>query len=90
MQPAAPVPRTSPPSRPSAPSVDSSRRLQLLVALLSVIAGSADVISFLGLGRPVRRPRHRQPGHLAAHLATGNQIGVGLLLSVPPLSWCWR
>ena len=31
-------------------------RLQLLVALLSVVAGSADMISF-GAGRPVRRVR---------------------------------
>ena len=43
-------------------SVDSSRRRQLLVALLSVIAGSADVLSFL-VGRPVRCPRYRERGH---------------------------
>ena len=90
MQPAAPGPRTSPPSRPSAPSVDSSRRPQLLVALLSVIAGSADVISFLGLGGLFVA---HVTGNLAISPPTwppGNQIGVGLLLSVPPLSWCWR
>ena len=62
MEPADPGPRTGPPRRPSRHSVDSSRRRQLLVALLSVIAGSADVLSFL-VGRPVRCPRYRERGH---------------------------
>ena len=34
----------------SAPSVDSSLGMKLLPSVLSVIAGSVDVISFLGLG----------------------------------------
>ena len=55
-----------------------------------MIAGSADVISFLGLGGLFVA---HVTGNLAISPPTwppGNQIGVGLLLSVPPLSWCWR
>jgi uncharacterized membrane protein YoaK (UPF0700 family) len=48
-----------------------------------VIAGSADVISFLGLGGLFVAHVTGNLAILAAHLVTGNRIGVGLLLSVP-------
>jgi uncharacterized membrane protein YoaK (UPF0700 family) len=83
MQPAAPLPGTGPPGRPPAPSVDSSRRLQLLPAVLSVVAGSADVISFLGLGGLFVAHITGNLAVLAAHLVTGAPGGVALLLSVP-------
>jgi hypothetical protein len=38
------------PGPPSPPSVDGSRRLKLLPTVLSLIAGSADAVSFLGFG----------------------------------------
>jgi uncharacterized membrane protein YoaK (UPF0700 family) len=55
-----------------------------------VVAGSADVISFLGLGGLFTAHVTGNLAILAAHPVTGNRIGVGLLLSVPALSWCWR
>jgi hypothetical protein len=51
----------------SASSVDRSLGIKLLHAVLSVAAGSVDVISFLGLAwRAVHRPLHRQPRHILA------------------------
>jgi uncharacterized membrane protein YoaK (UPF0700 family) len=83
MQPSAPLPGTGQPSRPPVPSVDDARGLQLLVTVLSVVAGSADVISFLGLGGLFVAHITGNLAILAAHLVTGTQMGVGLLLSVP-------
>jgi len=80
--------RAGPPNRPSqgrplAPSVDSSLGLKLLPTMLSVIAGSADVISFLGLGGLFVAHITGNLAILAAHLVTGSRVGVALLLSVP-------
>jgi uncharacterized membrane protein YoaK (UPF0700 family) len=83
MDQAAPEPSTGPPPRPPVPSVDTSRRLKLLPAVLSVIAGSADVISFLGLGGLFVAHITGNLVILAAHLVTGTAGTVALLLSVP-------
>jgi uncharacterized membrane protein YoaK (UPF0700 family) len=75
--------RAGPAGRPLAPSVDSSLRLKLLPTVLSVIAGSADVISFLGLGGLFVAHITGNLVLLAAHLVTGTRVGAALLLSVP-------
>src|SRR5437016_8835998 len=67
----------------SAPSVDSSLGTKLLPTVLSVIAGSADVISCLGLGGLFTAHITGNLVILAAHLATGGAASVALLLSVP-------
>jgi len=54
----------------------------LLPTVLSVIAGSADVISFLGLGGLFVAHITGNLVLLAAHLVTGTRVGVALLLSV--------
>jgi uncharacterized membrane protein YoaK (UPF0700 family) len=72
-----------PPGRAAPPSVDSTLGLRLLPTVLSVIAGSADVISFLGLGGLFVAHITGNLVLLAAHLATGTPVGVALLLSVP-------
>jgi uncharacterized membrane protein YoaK (UPF0700 family) len=75
--------RAGPPGRPLVPSVDSSLGLKLLPTVLSVIAGSADVVSFLGLGGLFVAHITGNLVLLAAHLVTGTRVGVALLLSVP-------
>src|ERR1700716_1554731 len=65
-----------------APSVDSTWGTRLLPTVLSLTAGSADVISFLGLGLF----NAHITGNLvilAAHLVNGESASVALLLSVP-------
>src|SRR3981081_3023757 len=65
-----------------APSVDSTWGTRLLPTVLSLTAGSADVISFLGLGVF----NSHITGNfvvLAAHLVNGESASVALLLSVP-------
>jgi uncharacterized membrane protein YoaK (UPF0700 family) len=65
-----------------APSVDSTLGTRLLPTVLSLTAGSADVISFLGLGLF----NSHITGNfviLAAHLVNGEAASVALLLSVP-------
>jgi uncharacterized membrane protein YoaK (UPF0700 family) len=65
-----------------APSVDSRWGTRLLPTVLSLTAGSADVISFLGLGLF----NAHITGNLvilAAHLVNGESASVALLLSVP-------
>jgi uncharacterized membrane protein YoaK (UPF0700 family) len=83
MPPSAPPPGSGPPRRPPVPSVDDAPSLQLLVIVLSVVAGSADVISFLGLGGLFVAHITGNLVILAAHLAAGTPGNVGLLLSVP-------
>jgi uncharacterized membrane protein YoaK (UPF0700 family) len=83
MPPSAPLPGSGPPSRPPVPSVDDAPGLQLLVIVLSVIAGSADVISFLGLGGLFVAHITGNLAILAAHLVAGTPGSVALLLSVP-------
>jgi uncharacterized membrane protein YoaK (UPF0700 family) len=75
--------RAGPAGRSLVPSVDSSLGLKLLPTVLSVIAGSADVISFLGLGGLFVAHITGNLVLLAAHLVTGTRVGVALLLSVP-------
>src|SRR6266545_2949145 len=72
-----------PARRPAVPSVDSSLGLTLLPTVLSLIAGSADVISFLGLGGLFVAHITGNLVLLAAHLVTGTRVSVALLLSVP-------
>jgi uncharacterized membrane protein YoaK (UPF0700 family) len=71
------------PAQRLAPSVDSSPATKLLPTVLSTIAGSADVISFLGLGGLFTAHITGNLIILAAHLVTGGAANVALLLSVP-------
>jgi uncharacterized membrane protein YoaK (UPF0700 family) len=54
-----------------------------LPTVLSVTAGSADVISFLGLGGLFVAHITGNLVLLAAYLVTGTRVAVALLLSVP-------
>jgi uncharacterized membrane protein YoaK (UPF0700 family) len=83
MPPSAALPGSGPPSRPPVPTVDDAPGLQVLVIVLSVVAGSADVISFLGLGGLFVAHITGNLAILAAHLVTGSSGSVALLLSVP-------
>src|SRR5689334_12967115 len=66
------------------PSVDSTLGLRLLPTVLSLTAGSADVISFLGLGGLFNAHITGNLVILAAHLVNGDgTTSVALLLSVP-------
>ena len=65
------------------PSVDSSVATRLLPALLSVIAGSTDVISFLGLAGLFTAHITGNLVILAAHVVTGGEAGIAPMLSVP-------
>lgn len=65
------------------PSVDRSPGLKLLPALLSVVAGSADVISFLGLGGLFVAHITGNLVILAAHAVAHAPVGVAPVLSVP-------
>src|SRR5438105_2486593 len=65
-----------------APLVDSSAGARLLLTVLGSIAGSADVISFLGLGGLFTAHIIGNLVILAAHLATGGAASIALLLSV--------
>lgn len=67
----------------STPSVDDSLRMKLLPALLSIVAGSADVTSFLGLGGLFVAHITGNLILLAAHVVTDTRVGVGPVLSVP-------
>ncbi len=58
-------------------------RHKLLPAVLSLIAGSADVISFLGLGGLFTAHITGNLVILAAHIVTGEAASVALLLAVP-------
>ena len=58
------------------PSVDSSVATRLLPALLSVIAGSTDVISFLGLAGLFTAHITGNLVILAAHIVTGGETGM--------------
>ena len=58
-----------------APSVDSSLGTKLLPGVLSIIAGSVDVICFLGLGGLFAAHITGNLVVLAAHIATGTVRG---------------
>jgi uncharacterized membrane protein YoaK (UPF0700 family) len=62
----------------SAPSVDSSVRLALLPALLGATAGSADVISFLGLGGLFVAHITGNLIILAAHVVAHDRVALGV------------
>jgi uncharacterized membrane protein YoaK (UPF0700 family) len=65
------------------PSVDSSRGMKLLPGVLSVTAGSVDVIGFLGLGGLFTSHITGNLVVLAAHLANGEAARLAPMLSVP-------
>jgi uncharacterized membrane protein YoaK (UPF0700 family) len=67
----------------SAPSVDSSLGTRLLPTVLSVTAGSVDVISFLGLGGLFTAHITGNLVILAAHVVSGDPAQLGPMLSVP-------
>jgi uncharacterized membrane protein YoaK (UPF0700 family) len=70
-------------ARAVAPSVDSSLGAKLLPCVLSVTAGSVDVISFLGLGGLFTAHITGNLVILAAHIATGSAESLAHILSVP-------
>ena len=65
------------------PSIDASITLQLLPAVLSLIAGSTDIISFIGLNGLFTAHITGNLAILAAHLATGEKAQLAVMLSVP-------
>ena len=65
------------------PSVDSSLGAKLLPSVLSVIAGSVDVISFLGLGGLFTAHITGNLVILAAHVVSGGDAPFAVMLSVP-------
>ena len=65
------------------PSIDASITLQLLPAVLGVIAGSSDIIGFLGLGGLFTAHITRNLVILAAHLVNGEGAQVAVILPVP-------
>jgi uncharacterized membrane protein YoaK (UPF0700 family) len=70
-------------ARVSAPSVDSSLGIKLLPSVLSVIAGSVDVISFVGLGGLFTAHITGNLVILAAHVVSGGDAPLAVMLSVP-------
>jgi uncharacterized membrane protein YoaK (UPF0700 family) len=67
----------------TASPVDNSLGTNLLPIALSVIAGSADVISFLGLGGLFTAQITGNLVILAAHVAIGGEAQVAQMLAVP-------
>jgi uncharacterized membrane protein YoaK (UPF0700 family) len=72
-------------ARPSAPSVDASLGMKLLPAVLSLTAGSVDVISFLGLGGLFTAHITGNLVVLASRIVVGGETPVAPILSVPVL-----
>jgi len=68
---------------PSVPSVDSSLGMKLLPSVLSLIAGSVDVIGFLGLGGLFTAHITGNLILIAAHIVSGTGVPTVHLLSVP-------
>src|SRR5258706_16429427 len=69
--------------RPRTPLGESSLSARLLPTVLSIIAGSVDAISFLGLGGLFTAHVTGNLVVLVAHLATGSRVPVANILSVP-------
>ena len=67
----------------TAVSVDSSLGTKLLPCVLSVVAGSVDVISFLGVGGLFAAHITGNLVVLAAHIVTGRSASLAPILSVP-------
>src|SRR5437868_13635549 len=67
----------------SPPSVDSSLGMKLLPTVLSLIAGSVDVIGFLGLGGLFTAHITGNLVILAAHVVNGGAAELAPMLSVP-------
>ena len=65
------------------PSVDSSLGMKMLPSVLSMIAGSADVIGFLGLGGLFIAHITGNLILVAAHIVSGTGVKPAHLLSVP-------
>jgi uncharacterized membrane protein YoaK (UPF0700 family) len=65
------------------PSIDDVSALKSLPFLLSVIAGSVDVICFLGLGGLFTAHITGNLVILAAHVVTGVDASLSLIISVP-------
>ena len=65
------------------PSVDDSRELRALPFVLSTVAGSADVISFVGLGGLFVAHITGNLIVLAAHIVNGTSASLSTILSVP-------
>ena len=68
---------------PSVPSVDSSLGMKMLPSVLSLIAGSVDVIGFLGLGGLFTAHITGNLILIAAHIVSGTGVPTVHLLSVP-------
>jgi uncharacterized membrane protein YoaK (UPF0700 family) len=66
-----------------APTADSLFSLQLLTAVLSLTAGSLDVITYLGLGGLFAAHITGNLVILAAHFAAGGSAQIAAILSVP-------
>src|ERR1700686_985582 len=64
-------------------SVDASLSMRLLPAVLSLTAGSVDVISFLGLGGLFTAHITGNLVILASHIVNGGEAPVAPMLSVP-------
>src|SRR3981189_331795 len=69
--------------RPRTPSIESSLSARLLPTVLSIIAGSVDAISFLGLGGLFTAHVTGNLVILAAHFVSGGETSVAPMLSVP-------
>ena len=67
----------------STPSVDSSLGMKILPSVLSLIAGSVDVIGFLGLGGLFTAHITGNLILIAAHIVSGTGVPTVHLLSVP-------
>jgi uncharacterized membrane protein YoaK (UPF0700 family) len=70
-------------ARIALPSVDSSLGMQLLPSVLSLTAGSVDVIGFLGLGGLFTAHITGNLVIFAAHVASGVHARVAPMLAVP-------
>lgn len=70
-------------SRVGSPLVVRSLKAKMLPALLSVIAGSVDAISFLGLGGLFTAHVTGNLVILVAHLVTGSGASAAAILAVP-------
>jgi uncharacterized membrane protein YoaK (UPF0700 family) len=70
-------------ARDSAYTADNSPGVRLLPGILSVIAGSVDVISFLGLGGLFTAHITGNLVVLAAHIVTGRAMPLAPILAVP-------